>query len=63
VAEWLKKHADLRLVLYPLSSREYAFYLKQMHAWADHLGIHPAMLEEVLFAEEAGTRPNSDWAV
>jgi len=63
VAGWLKDNAGLRLTLYPLSKRHYGRYLEAMHGWAHALGLEPAALEEVLFAEAANSRPRSDWSV
>lgn len=63
IAGWLKDNAGLRLTLHPLSKRHYGRYLEVMHAWSGALGLEPATLEEVLFAEAANSRPRSDWSV
>lgn len=61
IADWLRKSAEIRLTLQPMTSRDYERYLELMFGWAEALAVTPAELEEVLFTAGAGDRPRSTW--
>lgn len=53
VTRWLERHRVLRLNPVPWSRATYSRYLTLLQGWSGTVGLHPVILERLMFEDEA----------
>lgn len=53
VTRWPERHQLLRLNPVPRSTRTYGRYLRLLEGWSDTVGLHPVILERLMFEDQA----------